>query len=170
MITVRVVDRGASDLFARARALGARPEPILRAMGTTLKSVTEGTFNSVGASYRPIPWPAKRDGTPSNLQQSTTLAKSFFLAVAGKSAEVGNPTRYAAIHQFGGTIRPKNGKALRFQSGDRWHTVAEVKIPARPFFPIVGSGGSAQFTPRAGALIVRAGERALARALGGTVA
>src|SRR5689334_63289 len=74
--------------------------PVLRAMGTTFKSITEGTFNSVGASYRPIPWPAKRDGTPSILQKSTTLAKSFHLSVTGEAATLSNPMPYAAIHQF----------------------------------------------------------------------
>ena len=36
---------------------------------------------------------------------------------------------YAAIHQFGGTIRPKKGKALSF--GGR--LVAKVVMPARPY-------------------------------------
>ena len=36
---------------------------VLRAMGTTFKSLTEGTFNSAGAQYRPQPWPAKKDGS-----------------------------------------------------------------------------------------------------------
>lgn len=169
MIRVKVTDHGVAALLSRGRSLAANPSPILRAMGTTLKSITEGTFNSAGSSYRPVPWPAKVDGSPSNLQKSTTMAKAFYLLVAGASAEVGNPVRYAAIHQFGGTIKAKTKKALRFKIGDQWVTRESVTIPARPFFPIVGSGASATFTPRAGALIVRAGERALARALAAKV-
>ena len=165
MITIRIRDQGVAALLARARRVGANSEPILRAMGTTLKSITEGTFNSVGAAYRPSPWAPKRDGTPSILQKSTTLAKSFFLTVTSRSATVGNPMRYAAIHQFGGEIRPKNAAALRFQSGGRWWTVQKVTMPARPFFPITSGG---EFTSAAVGLIVRAGERALARAIRGT--
>ncbi len=163
MIQITVKDQGVQALLQKANAVAKRPEPIIRAMATTLKSITEGTFNSAGATYRPIPWPSKRDGTPSNLQKSTTLAKSFFLKMQANSAIVGNPTIYAAIHQFGGTIRPRNAKALRFESGGRWWTVQKVTIPARPFFPISPSG---QLTTSAAARMVAAGERALARVLG----
>lgn len=45
---------------------------------------------------------------------------------------VGSNAKYAAIHQFGGTIRPKRGKALSF--GGRFFR--SVKIPARPFLGI----------------------------------
>lgn len=165
MITVRITDHGAQAVLDRARRLASNPEPVLRAMGTTLKSITEGTFNSAGAALRPIPWPAKRDGSPSNLQQSTTLAKAFYLRLSGTTAAVGNPTVYAAIHQFGGEIRPKDAKALRFQSGGRWWVVQKVTMPARPFFPIQGTGATASFTPAASRLITRAGERALERLL-----
>lgn len=41
---------------------------------------------------------------------------------------------YAAIHQFGGTIRAKGSRGLRFAiPGLGWRTVAQVSIPARPF-------------------------------------
>lgn len=166
MIHVWVHDRGVRQLLNRARSLGANPEPIVRAMGNTLKSITEGNFNSVGAKYRPSPWPAKSDGTPSILQKSTTLAKSFFLQVDGRRAVVGSPMKYAAIHQFGGEIRPVNRDFLRFFIGDRVVFAKKVTIPARPFFPIDDNRVDSQFTPAAARLIVRAGERALARALG----
>ena len=41
---------------------------------------------------------------------------------------------YAAIHEFGGVIRAKDGGWLRFRTKDGfWHTVKEVTIPARPY-------------------------------------
>ena len=40
---------------------------------------------------------------------------------------------YAAIHQYGGTIKPKNGKYLAFQLGSQTVFAKEVTIPARPF-------------------------------------
>lgn len=160
MIHVAVTDLGVQAMLQRAMRVAGNPEPVLRAMGTTLKAITEGTFHSVGASYRPAPWPPKRDGSPSNLQKSTTLAKAFFLEVGTRSALVGNPMPYAAIHQFGGKIRPKNVKALKFQSGGRWWTVQEVTMPARPFFPIAPDGG---LTSKAAARVLSAGQRALDR-------
>lgn len=162
MIHVAIKDQGVQAFLQRALRVASHPEPVLRSMGTTLKSITEGTFNTAGAAYRPGPWPPKRDGTTSNLQKSTTLAKSFFLEVGTRTATVGNPTRYAAIHQFGGTIRPKNGKALRFQSGGRWWTVSKVTIPARPFFPIAPDGG---LTSAAAQRVLSAGQRTLDRLL-----
>jgi phage gpG-like protein len=160
MITVSVQDAELKTVLARLAALSQDATPVLRAMGTTLKSITEGNFNSAGASYRPHPWKAKRDGKASNLQASTTLAKSFALAVTPHSATVSNPTVYAAIHQFGGTIQAKNQPLLRFQAGGRWWSKQSVTMPARPFFPITPAG---ELTASAARLIARAGERALQR-------
>lgn len=42
-----------------------------------------------------------------------------------------------AIHQFGGEIKPKFGKALKFKTGDGgFHTVKKVTMPARPYIGI----------------------------------
>lgn len=41
---------------------------------------------------------------------------------------------YAAIHEFGGVIKPKTGNYLRFKTKDgQWRTVKEVTMPARPY-------------------------------------
>lgn len=109
------VDEVTPRLRAMA-ALGRNITPVLRAMGTTFKSITEGNFNSAGARFRPKPWAPKRDGSPSNLQLTTTMAKSFHLEVTNDKATVSNPMIYAAIHQFGGVIRAKNRPFLRFQA------------------------------------------------------
>lgn len=140
------------------------PMAIFRAMGTTFKSITEGTFNSVGAAYRPTPWRAKRDGSPSILQsRNPTLSKSFWLKVDSNGATVGNPMRYVAAHQFGAVIRPKSGPVLRFNiPGVGWRSVKSVTIPARPFFPVLNG----RMTPSAEEKVRRAGERAVLRQTG----
>ena len=51
----------------------------------------------------------------------------------GQSVLVGTNKVYGAIHEFGGTIVPKNAKSLRFQVGGRWVTTQKVKIPKRPW-------------------------------------
>jgi len=107
-----------SPAITRMMKLANDTTPVMRAMGTTFKSITEGTFNSVGASYRPTPWKAKGDGSASILIKHGVLSKSFHLALTPKTAELSNPTKYAAIHQFGGVIRGRPW--LRFQIGDRW--------------------------------------------------
>ena len=126
-------------------------------MGTTFKSITEGTFNSVGASYRPMPWAAKWDGSASNLQRSTTMAKSFHLRVDDDSATLSNPMPYAAAHQFGATIRSKSGGSLVFKLGDKTVFAKKVTIPPRPFFPVLNG----KLTPAAEEKIAAAARRVI---------
>jgi phage gpG-like protein len=46
----------------------------------------------------------------------------------------GTKVPYAGIHEYGGTIKPKTKKYLRFRTFDgQWHTVRKVVMPARPF-------------------------------------
>lgn len=151
-----------SPALSRLAAKAKNPVPVLRAMGTTFKSITEGTFNSVGASYRPKPWPplADPEGVPSNLQKSTTLAKAFTLQVTAQSATVTNPMPYAAIHQFGGVIRPKTKKYLSWINSKGERVFAKmVTIPARPFFPVLNG----KLTPAAEAKIEHAARRMIER-------
>jgi phage gpG-like protein len=151
----------AINLMLRA---ARNPQPLLRAMGTTFKSITEGNFNSAGASFRPAPWKPKRDGLPSILQsRNPTLSKSFHMTLAADSVTISNPMIYAAIHQLGGEIRPKNAKALKFFSGGRWWTVKKVTMPARPYMPILPDG---RLTSAAATLIERACRRAFERQAG----
>ncbi|MCX8090600.1 MAG: phage virion morphogenesis protein [Verrucomicrobiae bacterium] len=173
MIQIVVNDQGVADVLRRAHQAAADPEPILRAAGTTLLSITLGNFSVHGAAYRPKPWPPKRDGSPATLKKSGTLSSSFHLRVTPQEAVLSNPMPYAAIHQFGGktpphTIRPRLARALRFQVRDTTVFAARVEhpgsnIPARPFVPITEAG---EFTAAASSLIVAAAERALRRQLG----
>lgn len=41
-----------------------------------------------------------------------------------------------AIHQLGGTIKPKRAKALKFKIGPDFVTAKKVKMPARPYLGI----------------------------------
>ncbi|MGG1600572.1 phage virion morphogenesis protein [Paenibacillus naphthalenovorans] len=71
------------------------------------------------------------------LHQSGDLRKSVVYRVDGYSVIVGSPLRYAAIHHFGGVIRPKNAKALFVPTGNgRFLVFKKVVIPARPFLMI----------------------------------
>jgi phage virion morphogenesis protein len=141
---------------------------ILRAMGTTFKSITEGTFNSVGAEYRPTPWPAKKDGSPSNLQKSTTLAKSFNLDVGDDFARVSNPTPYAIRHQFGSrgyAAGQPTGAQVQARNASRRSAANANPVlegsrgtPPRPFFPVLNG----KLTPAAEEKIAGAAQRVLA--------
>ena len=149
-----------SPALSRMASAAKNPEKVYRAMGTTFLSLTMGNFKT--ADYRPSAWAAKRDGTPATLQKSGTLSRAFHLEVSNMGATVANPMVYAAIHQFGGTI--KGNPWLRFEwAPGRWATMAQVTISPRPFFPVVHD----RLTVRAEEKVKAAGERAMARQAGG---
>ena len=152
-----------SPALARLLHTAHNPTPVLRAAGTVFKSITEGCFNSAGARFRPIPWKPKADGSPSNLQKSRTLSRSFHLEVTSQYAKLSNPMIYAAIHQFGGKIVAK-GKALRWvDSAGVAHFCKSVTIPARPFFPVENG----KLSPEASRLILAAAQRVVTAQLEG---
>lgn len=153
-----------SKVLERMKELGARPEPVLRAMGMEFLGITKRNFGSAGAHYRPLEWAKRGDNTPATLKLKGALYQQFHLAVSSTTATVSNPMQYAAIHQFGGVIVPKTKKALRFQDrSGRWHTKKKVVMPPRPFFPVLNDA----LTPQASSLIARTGERALMRQVSG---
>lgn len=41
--------------------------------------------------------------------------------------------KYAAIHNYGGIIKPKSKDMLRWKDASGWHAAKQVKIPKRPF-------------------------------------
>ena len=58
---------------------------------------------------------------------------------------VGTNVRYAAVHQFGATILPKNANHLAVPVGGGLHFLKMATIPSRPFLPLVA--GSVQLPP-----------------------
>lgn len=126
-----------SPTLRRAAAGIADKRPILEAMGLQLVSLTKRAFNEPG--LRPAAWPAKWDGSPATLRKNQVLSHSIRIAaLSNSSVTVATDRIYAAIHQRGGVIRPKNAKALRFVLGGQVIFAKSVTMPARPFFPFVG--------------------------------
>ena len=65
--------------------------------------------------------------------ESRTLSTSFFTRTDETSLTIGNPTKYAATHQFGA----KRGEFGRTKRGS---PIPWGNIPARPFLPITAQG------------------------------
>lgn len=86
------------------------------------------------------PWePSLRAKTQGGqtLTDTSRLVKSLTSEATANEAIWGTNTIYAPPHQFGATIKPKNGKYLKFSiPGLGFRTVDEVTIPARPFIGI----------------------------------
>lgn len=81
---------------------------------------------------RPQRWPKSRRAQAEGgqtLSDSGRLRNSFSHKAGPFAVTVGTNVKYASIHHFGGTIRPRSGKALRTPFGPR----AKVSMPARPF-------------------------------------
>jgi phage gpG-like protein len=72
--------------------------------------------------------------------QTHRLQKSVKTSVERKGlfggeivGRVGSPVVYAAIHEYGGIIKPKKGKYLVFQIGDKTIFTKKVTMPKRPW-------------------------------------
>lgn len=83
-----------------------------------------------------IPWKPRRDPENSNplLFKSGDLRNQLDNDFGPDFAEIGvqatgGPAEYAAIHNYGGVVRPKKGQALRTPFG----VFAQIVIPKRQF-------------------------------------
>ncbi len=67
--------------------------------------------------------------------RSGELKRSWFIRTGGSDLDffgvLASRSKYAAIHQFGGTIVPKTKKALAFKIGDKVIVAKSVKMPKR---------------------------------------
>ena len=120
---------------------------VLRAIGTGLVGVTQERFETetdpLGGRWRKLnPGYAaiKRGG--GILKESGLLTRTITFDVRGAAIEIGSNRIYAAVHQFGATIVPVNGRALVFKMGFAGKGgkmkpglvfARSVHIPARPY-------------------------------------
>ncbi len=123
-------------------SLAALAEPSLRArvlkgMGTVVMSNAQRAFDE--PALRASAWPKRKGGSNPLMIRSGDLRQGIHMQVVGETVVVGSPTKYAAIHQLGGTITAKSG-LLKFKIGDKWVSKKSVTIPARPFFPFDARG------------------------------
>lgn len=148
-------------------ALTGRPAALLRAIGTGLLRNTQDRFDAAeapdGARWAPLSpgyLPFKRG--PGILRGSAMrggLQGSVTMDADDRSVVIGSNKVYAAIHQFGGVIRPRTARRLLFRNarGAVWGSAMEVTIPARPYLGL---------SRRDEETILQTTEDALARALG----
>ena len=138
-----------SPALSRLADTARHPRKVFLAMGNIFKIISVGNFKSSGLQYRPIPWVAKKDGTPATLKKTGLLWHSFNLEVNDSGATLSNPTPYAAVHQFG--------------SEGMDYSATKKGMPPRPFYPVKDG----KLTPAAEKLIGDAGRRALEKQAGG---
>jgi len=135
---VEVDHQAFNQALSRLARVTERPEPVLRGIGEYLRNSTSDRFSTQtdpeGRPWTPLSedYKARKERNADKILTLGGYLRKIVFQVEGDMVLVGSPMEYAAIHQFGGTIRPKSGKALAF--GGR--VVASVTIPARPYLGV----------------------------------
>jgi len=93
-----------------------------------------------GVPWKPSARAAQQGGR--TLTDSSRLSDSITVRTSAHGVEIGTNLSYAAIHQFGGKIEPKDASRLVFRGIDGNLVFAgSVTIPARPY---IGFGAQDQ--------------------------
>ncbi|MXS82271.1 phage virion morphogenesis protein [Nitrosomonas oligotropha] len=132
-------DSAVQAVLNRLIATGQSPRDVMQEIAAYGENSTQRRFADGqapdGTSWKPS-WRAMDKGGKTLIDSSRLLG-----SITGDSgddfAEWGSNVIYAAIHQFGGEIRPKSKKALFFRTpsgGGR--SMKKVTIPARPYLGI----------------------------------
>jgi phage virion morphogenesis protein len=134
-IDAKLDDDAVRQAFAGLAAAGGDLSDVMRDIGQQIVTNTLLRFEQ-GKGPGGVPWKKSRrveNGGGQTLVKSGILRTSIHAQASASDVIVGTNIRYAAIHQFGGTISAKTKKLLRFKAGDRWISKKSVRIPARPF-------------------------------------
>lgn len=126
VIGIDVVARKLNRLNAFNRTL------VLDAAGALIESQTRRRISDEKTSPDGEAWKANAEGNPI-LVKSGHLLASIHQRTGPDEVRVGSGLVYSAIHQYGGTIKPKNASALHFNVGGRHVMAKQVTIPARPY-------------------------------------
>ena len=115
------------------------PSDLWREIAAIVTNNTRQRFRTnIGVDDKP--W---KQSWRAGLQGGRTLANnghlrdSIFAKVDGSRITIGTNLKYAALMHFGGVVKPKKGKFLKFQSPlGGWIFLRSVTIPARPYLGI----------------------------------
>lgn len=114
----------------------AKPTPESQAWIDSLPdNVKQGLYAGIADAMSFVETKAKESfGKSGNLNVRTgNLRRSIVASSKGLEGSLESNTEYSAIHEFGGTIKPRKSKYLKFVIGGQWKSVKQVIMPARPF-------------------------------------
>ena len=128
----------AARIFNDLLAFGQDPDEFMYEVGGRMADSTRLRFvDQAGPNGESWPQSIRaRETGGRTLFQSGALEDGISHNLTADGVEWGSNQVYAAIHQFGGTITPKNGEYLKFKIGNRYVSAKRVDIPARPFLGI----------------------------------
>lgn len=135
-VAVQIIEDGMADAMAKISALiDLDRHELMDSLGRLVQRQTRRRIETEKTAPDGSDWKPNRAGS-SILYASHTLAQSIDYITTQTEVHVGSPLVYAAIHQFGGVIKAKNAKALRWfaPGGNGQPSFAQsVTIPARPY-------------------------------------
>lgn len=146
MITITLDSREAAEALKRLADAASGLGPVMRDVGSTLQA---RIHEAMGRGQTPWGEPFEplktRDGIPLNRTRQHLYERITYRPTSD-GVEVGlldaESNKIGRVHQFGATIKPKNGKFLVFTPHGAKKPVfaKQVTIPARPFLPIRPDG------------------------------
>lgn len=130
---------GFENAMKNAAKKMANKKLLMAAIGEALASGAQRRFQAQkapdGQSWKQSERAAAEGGM--TLSDSGILRKSIDYAATPDKVMVGSNVVYARIHQLGGVIKPKNGKALKFTTASGKEVVVkQVNMPARPYLGV----------------------------------
>lgn len=132
---------GGDEAFDALEAVIARldnPKPLYDAIGSALVQSTDQRFQNE-EDPDGNPWPksvrAQNDGGKT-LTDTGELVRSITYEATSSGVAIGTNLIKAGPHQFGATIKAKDGGVLAFSIGGVSIFATSVKIPARPFLGV----------------------------------
>jgi phage virion morphogenesis protein len=143
-LDVKIDDREAKRAFRALQKLMADTTPVMKAIGVGMvRNVHDRFMDAVspeGVAWAPLsPGYAPIKEGPGILRTAGMrggLMGSITSRASATAVEVGSNKIYAAVHQFGATIVPKNAKHLIFQMAGGTVQADSVTIPARPYLGV----------------------------------
>ncbi|SIQ23471.1 phage virion morphogenesis (putative tail completion) protein [Rhizobium sp. RU35A] len=139
--SVTVQDKEVQAAFRQLEGVMRNTTPVMKAIGTGLVGSTHQRFIS-GTDPDGNAWAALNKQYAETKTKTYTLVESGLLRdsinsrASSSEVRVGPNKVYAAIHQFGGEIKPKIASHLAFRIGDHFVKTDSVTIPARPYLGI----------------------------------
>lgn len=141
-VVITVDDTAAREALAGLGELGEDLTAVMEDIGQQLVTSVLMRFET-GRGPGGAPWApsarAQAEGGQT-LVDTGRLRQSVTYLASAREVEVGTNVIYAAIHQFGGTIRAKTARGLAFTlpwlagpDDDGRRVVRSVTIPLRPF-------------------------------------
>lgn len=143
MASLDIKVQGLDEAIAKFGALASiQPAEVCDRIGALLVTQTQMRITSEKRSPTGEAWRPNIAGT-SILFRSGNLAGSIHHQVSGSAVTVGSDLVYAAIHNFGGKITAKKGRALKFPLRGRQdqRMRRSVNMPKRQYLGVSPENG-----------------------------